>query len=106
LEDNDVFVFLTNIDPTDGAPNRISATIIQTTPGADGKLQLGEQQIVSELRKNVTQGHPAAVENPFNDELIGVFDYDNGAQGGDIFYFNIGPAPDYILTETREQVPY
>ncbi len=105
LEENDVFLFITNIDPST-SPNRISSRMIQTVPGDDGSLQLGEQRIVSQLRKNFDAGHPSAIENPFNGEFIGVLDYANGAEGGDIFYFNIGPAPDYVLEEAREQIPY
>ena len=105
LEENDVFLFITNIDPS-YSPNRITASIIQAEPDANGELQVGEQQVVSELRKNFNAGHPDAIENPFTGEFIGVLDYDNGAEGGDIFYFEIGPPPDYILTETREQIPY
>ncbi|RJP27240.1 MAG: hypothetical protein C4527_13800 [Candidatus Omnitrophota bacterium] len=105
LEENDVFLFITNIDPSTSA-NRITATIIQTTPDANGNMQAGNQQVVSQLRKSFNAGHPSAIENPFNKEFIGVLDYDNGSEGGDIFYFNIGPAPNYIFTEARDQVPY
>ncbi len=105
LEKNDVFLFITNIDPST-SKNRITCTIIQPTPGADGKLQQGNQQIVSELRKDFDAGHPSAIENPYTGEFIGVLDYANGAEGGDIFYFNIGPAPNYLLTQSREQIPY
>ncbi|MFB3787297.1 MAG: hypothetical protein ACE15F_13110 [bacterium] len=105
LPENDVFLFITNIDPSTSA-NRISCTIIQPTPDANGKLQQGNQQIVSELRKEFDAGHPSAIENPYTGEFIGVLDYGNGAEGGDIFYFKIGPAPDYKLTQSREQIPY
>lgn len=105
LPKNDVFLFITNIDPST-SKNRISATVIQSTIGADGKLQQGNQQIVSQLRKDFSAGHPSAIENPFTGEFIGVLDYNNGTDGGDIFYFNIGPAPDYVLTESRPQIAY
>jgi len=105
LPENDAFLFITNIDPTTSA-NRISVTIIQPTPGTDGRLQQGKQQIVSELRKDFDAGHPSAIENPYTGEFIGVLDYANGAEGGDIFYFKIGPAPDYTLTQSRDQIPY
>ncbi|MFH1740235.1 MAG: hypothetical protein ABIH23_14600 [bacterium] len=105
LEENDVFIFITNIDPS-YSKNRITATIIQSAPDANGNLQAGTQQIVSELRKDFSAGHAAAIENPFTREFIGVLDYDNGAEGGDIFYFQIGPPPDYAFTEARPQIPY
>lgn len=105
LEENDVFLFLTNTDPTSGA-NIITGSIVATTVGTNGQLQIGDQQILGERRINLNQGHPSAIENPFNNELIGGFDYNNGSDGGDLFYFNIGPAPTYTLTEARPQVPY
>lgn len=105
LEENDVYLFITNIDPST-SPNRITATIIQSTPDSSGLLQQGTQQIVSELRKNLNAGHAAAIENPFTKEFIGGFDYNNSPDGGDLFYFNIGPAPNYTFTESRTQVAY
>lgn len=105
LPENDAFFFITNIDPST-SKNRISGRIIQTVPGTDGLLQLGEQRIISQLRKDFSAGHPSAIENPFTGEFIGALDYENGAEGGDLFYFNIGPAPDYPLTESRPQIPY
>jgi hypothetical protein len=105
LPENDVFFFITNIDPSTSA-NRISGRVIQTNAGTDGLLQLGEQRVFSQLRKPFSAGHPSAIENPFTGEFIGALDYDNGAEGGDLFYFNIGSAPDYQLTESRPQIPY
>ncbi len=105
LENNDVFLYVTNTDG-DTLSNRITGSIIQTVPAADGSLQIGDEQILGASRKAIRQGHPAAFENPFNDELIGAFDYGNGSDGGDIFYFNIGQAPNYTLSQARGQVPY
>lgn len=105
LPESDIFFFITNIDPSTSA-NRISGRMIQPTAGADGLLQLGEQRVFSELRKPFNAGHPSAIENPFTGEFIGALDYDNGAEGGDLFYFNIGPAPDFQLTESQPQIPY
>ena len=105
LENNDVFLYVTNTDG-DILANRITGSIIQTVPAADGSLQVGEEQILGASRKAIRQGHPAAFENPFNSELIGAFDYGNGSDGGDIFYFNIGQPPSYILSQARGQVPY
>ncbi|MBI1390054.1 MAG: hypothetical protein GC154_16555 [bacterium] len=105
LPENDVFLFITNIDPST-SKNRIAATAIQPVPDANGNLQQGTMQIVSKLRKDFSAGHPSAIENPFTGEFIGALDYDNGAEGGDIFYFNIGPAPNYTLTESQPQIPY
>ncbi len=103
---NDVFLFLVNTD--DGTyQDRITGAVILPVPDADGNMQIGEQQILGSERKPATaQGHPAAIENPFNSELVGVFDYSNGADGGDVFYFTVGGAPDYVLSEARDQVAY
>ncbi len=109
LPNNDVFVFLVNTDG-DGPPDlldRVTGSVIQSVPDADGNLQLGEQVVLGADRKEgVPEGHPAAIENPFNNELIGALDYDNGSQGGDIFYFQLGEAPAFQLTTTQDQVPY
>ena len=105
MEKNDVFLFITNIDPST-SNNRITVTIIQPVPSAGGTLQQGNQQVVSQLRKPFHAGHPSAIENPYTSELIGVLDYNNGPDGGDIFYFTIGAAPNYVLTESQEQIPY
>ena len=109
LPNNDVFVFLVNTDG-DAAPDlldRITGSVIQPVPDADGKLQLGDQVVLGADRKEgVAEGHPAAIENPFTNELIGALDYNNGADGGDLFYFQVGDAPTFELTTTRDQIPY
>jgi hypothetical protein len=106
LENNDVFLVHFNTDGDD-FQNVITGSIVQTVPDANGNMQIGTQQILGADRKDGDrQGHSAALENPFNDDLIGVFDYGNGSNGGDIFYFKIGAAPEYILKETNEQIPY
>lgn len=105
LEENDVFLFITNIDPSD-APDRITCTIIQTVPDADGRLQQGEQQIVSDQSKTIPAGHPSAIENPYTGELIVTLDYSNGADGGDVFYLTLGDAPNYVFSQSREPLPY
>lgn len=105
LENNDVFLYVTNTDG-ETLQNRITGSVIQTVPGPDDSLQLGEEQILGASRRPSRQGHPAAFENPFNSELIGAFDYGNGSDGGDVFYFNIGRGPNYVLSQARGQVPY
>lgn len=109
LPNNDVFVFLVNTDG-DGAndlKNRITGSVIQSVPDGNGNLQLGEQVVLgSDRLEGNREGHPAAIENPFTDELIGAFDYANGDDGGDLFYFQVGGAPGFELTTTRDQEPY
>ena len=106
LPENDAFLFLTNTD-NEQNPNVITGAIIGANVDAEGNLVIGEQQILGQRRlAGTNQGHPSAIENPFTGEFIGAFDYDNGADGGDLFYFNIGSAPNYVLTEARPQIPY
>ncbi|MGC9327079.1 MAG: hypothetical protein ACP5I1_05570 [Candidatus Hinthialibacter sp.] len=109
LPNNDVFLFLVNTDYDDVGPyfDRITGAVVLPVPDENGNLQIGEQQILGADRKDgMAQGHPAAIENPWTDELIGVFDYNNGSDGGDVFYFTVGEAPAYQLSESREQIPY
>ncbi len=105
LPENDAFLFLTNTD-NDENPNIITGSIVGAETDSEGNLVVGQQQILGQRRRDLSQGHPAAIENPFNKEFIGGFDHSNGADGGDLFYFNIGPAPAYVLTEARPQIPY
>jgi hypothetical protein len=118
LESQDVFLFLTNTDE-DADPlslkDRITATIIQTVPDAMGQLQQGEQYVVSTDRKEgVAEGHPAAIGSPFEDKIVAALDYANGAQGGDVFHFTVGPestltpvgTPDPYLETGADNDPY
>ncbi len=109
LPNNDAFVFLVNTDGegADDLKNRITGSVIQPVPDANGQLVLGDQVVLGADRlQGNREGHPAAIENPFTDELIGAFDYANGDDGGDLFYFQVGDAPSFELTTTREQIPY
>ncbi len=105
LANNNVFLYLHN---TDGEmySNRVAGVVIDAELDEDGDLMFSDEQILSEDRIGSRQGHPAAIENPFTDELIGVFDYGNGSDGGDIFFFEVGDAPDYELNVSRDQIPY
>lgn len=112
LPQNNVFLYLHNIDNGSTLVNRIAGVVIEGEPDANGNLVISEEQVLSEARVTKTdgtladQGHPAAIENPFTNDLIGAFDYDNGAYGGDIFSFVVGPAPSYTLTISTPQYPY
>lgn len=107
LPNNNVFLYLHNTDSGNAAwQNRITGVVVEPVPGPDGQLVISDEQLLSENRIGQNQGHPAAIENPFSDELIGAFDYNNGAHGGDLFFFNVGDAPDYELTVSQDQTPY
>ena len=105
LPNNNVFLYLHNTD-SDTLPNTVTGIVIEPAPTADGALVFSNEQILSEDRIGSRQGHPAAIENPYTDELIGAFDYGNGDDGGDIFFFNVGDAPEYPLTASRDQIAY
>ena len=99
----DVFLYVSNTD-NDGWVNKIVGSVIQTTPSG-GNLQIsGPEQLLSTATG--TQGHPAAIENPFNGELITAYDSGNGTAQGNLTYFNIGNAPTYAFTQARPEIPY
>lgn len=84
LPNNDVFIFLVNTDGDgpDDLKNRITGSVIGSEPDASGQLVLGDQVVLGADRlQGNREGHPAAIENPFTDELIGAFDYANGDNG-------------------------
>ena len=105
----DVFFFLTNTDapPATALKNRIVGHAVSTSPGADGKLVLGQVgQLDTQRLEGLPQGHPSAMENPFNGEIITAFDYGNGQANGDLSFYKLGSAPQFALTLARSQVPY
>lgn len=103
LPKKDVFLYISN---TDGGPlfNHIVGSVIQTTPSG-GNLQVsGPEQSLS--TGSGTQGHPAAMENPFNGELITAYDFGNGTAQGNLSFYSIGTGPTYTFTEARPEIPY
>lgn len=107
LPSRDEFLFYTNTDApaADALKNRIVGMTIQTTPNTTNGLTFASAQLIAEDRKSgVAQGHPAFIENPFNGQLVGAFDYDNGSQGGDLVYDSL--AADGTFSKTGAQVAY
>ena len=104
LDDLDVFLYTSNTDWSEGLGNRVTGAIIQTTPSAGGELQVApEQPLASGRLSGVAEGHPASILNPFNGEIITVFDLGgNNVERGGISYVNIGPAPSYNFTVRAE----
>jgi hypothetical protein len=105
IESQDTFFFYTNTDDPADVPDRIVGYAIATTADAANGLVLSPaQQLAAQRQVGVNQGHPTIFANPFNGELIGAVDYNNGPGGGDLFYLSM--AADHSVTITREQVPY
>lgn len=107
LPQRDAFFFYTNTDDNEETSlrNRLVGLTVDTAPTAANTLTLGPVQTLADDRKEgVSQGHPAVIENPFNGELIGAFDYNNGSAGGDLFYFSLNAGGN--ATRTQPQVAY
>jgi hypothetical protein len=103
LPQKNIFLYISN---TDGGPlfNHIVGSVIQTTP-LGGNLQVsGPEQSLS--TGTGTQGHPSAIENPFNGEIITAYDFGNGTAQGNLSFYNIGAGPAYTFTEARPEVAY
>lgn len=99
----DVFLYLSNTD-NDGWVNKIVGSVVQTT-ASGGNLQVsGPEQLLS--TGTGTQGHAAAIENPFNGELITAYDFGNNTAQGNLTYYDIGAGPTYAFTEARPEIPY
>ncbi len=109
LPGRDVFLYVTNTDNSNGSDgtlsNRIVGSVVQTTPGGDGKLQTIVEQVLSD-GEPIPEGHPASLENPFNGELLTAFDHGNGTANGEVSYYNIGAGPTYPFTSARPEIPY
>jgi hypothetical protein len=118
LAEHDVFLFLTNTDEDndpESLKDRITGTIVQTVPDGSGQLQQGTQTVISSDRLvGVAEGHPSAVGSPFGNRIVAALDYNNGAQGGDVFYFTadaggvLSPVgtPDPYLATVAANDPY
>jgi hypothetical protein len=109
LPAKDAFFFFTNTDaPAETAlKNRLVGFGIGTVPAASGELALGQVgQLDAQRLAGQPQGHPSAIESPFNGEVLVAFDYGNGQANGDVSFTGIGAAPGYPLTTARAQVPY
>lgn len=109
LPSRDVFLYVSNTDNSNGSTgtlsNRIVGSVVETTPGTDGRLQTRVEQILADGQPGV-EGHPASLENPFNGQLLTVFDHGNGTPNGEISYYLIGPGPAYSFTSAGPEIPY
>lgn len=104
-----MFFYVSNTDNSNGSTgtlsNRIVGSAVQTTPGADGRLQVLDEQPLGDGVPGV-EGHPASLENPFNGEILTAFDHGNGTPNGDLSYYRMGTGPTYQLTSAREEYRY
>jgi hypothetical protein len=103
LPQHDLFFFHTNTDDGPGA-DRIVGNAIATVPNASNGLTIAPAQQLAEQLRTQGQGHPTIFENPFNGELIGAVDYNNGSGGGDLFYLMLNN--DLSVTPIRPQTAY
>jgi len=80
---------------------------VDAQPDGQGNLVVRpEQPLADGLPAGTAEGHPASLVNPFNGQLITAFDAGNGTAHGDLSYFNLGTAPDYVFTPAGPEVPY
>ena len=93
LPKKDAFLFISNTDMSGGLNNRIVGSVVQTTAASDGKLQVSGPEQILAADTGSDQGHPAAIENPFNGEIITAYDFGNGTAQGNLSYYNIGSRP-------------
>lgn len=105
------FVYISNTDNSNGSTgtlsNRIVGSIVDDAPNAQGQLVVRVEQPLSDgLPAGRTEGHPAAIANPFNGELIVAYDAGNDTAQGDLSFFNLGTPPDYVFSPARPEVPY
>lgn len=107
LPAQDVFLYVGNTDMAGGAlTNRIAGKVIQTTVAA-GQLQVSGPEQLLAVNSGPNQGHPSAIENPFNGQLLAAFDIGGNDQPtGQLSYHTIGAAPSYAFTQARPQVAY
>jgi hypothetical protein len=105
------FLYLANTDNSNGSTgtlgNRVVGSIVDAVPDAQGKLVVRAEQVLSDgLPAGTAEGHPAALVNPFNGQLIIAYDAGNSTAHGELSYFDLGSPPTYPFTPTRTEVPY
>jgi hypothetical protein len=105
LPKKDVFLFISNTDLSGGLANRIVGSVVQTAaPG--GNLQVSGPEQLLAMNSGSAQGHAAAIENPFNGEILTAYDNGNDTSTGQLTYYTVGAGPSYTFTQARPQAPY
>lgn len=105
------FLYLSNTDNSNGSTgtlsNRIVGSIVDQVPGDQGQLIVRVEQPLSDgLPSGRPEGHPAAIVNPFNGELITAYDAGNDIAVGGLSFFSLSTAPDYVFSAVSAEVPY
>jgi hypothetical protein len=110
LPGRDKFFYVSNTDNSNGSTgtlsNRIVGSLIDPVPGPGGTLVVRTEQPLGDGLPAGPEGHPASIENPFNGQLITVYDAGNNTSAGDISYYNLGTAPNFVFTPAMDEVPY
>lgn len=111
LDGLNAFLYLSNTDNSNGSTgtlsNRIVGSIVDAVPDSQGRLVVrAEQPLGDGLPEGRAEGHPSSILNPFNGQLITAYDAGNGTAQGDLSFFNIGPAPDYVFSTAQPEIPY
>ena len=107
----DAFLYLANTDNSNGSTgtlgNRVVGALVDPAPDAQGNLVTRDEQPLADgLPAGRAEGHPAAFVNPFNGQLIVAYDAGNGTAIGDLSFFNLGTAPDYVFASAQPEIPY
>lgn len=71
----DAFLYIANTDNSNGSTgtlgNRVVGSLVDAFPDANGKLGVrSEQPLADGLPAGQAEGHPAALMNPFNGQLM------------------------------------
>ena len=111
LPGRNAFLYISNTDNSNGSTgtlgNRIVGSLVDTTPGPGGVLVVRTEQELSDgLPAGRAEGHPHAIENPFNGQLITAYDAGNNTAAGELAYFNLGTAPEFTFTAAGPEIPY
>jgi hypothetical protein len=105
------FIYLANTDNSNGSTgtlsNRIVASVVNESPDAQSNLVVRVEQPIGDGQPAGTpEGHPAALANPFNGQLITAFDAGNATANGTLSYIQIGASPGYAFSSAHAEVPY
>jgi hypothetical protein len=66
-----------------------------------------EQPLGDAMPAGAAEGHPSAIQNPFNGEILTPYDVGgNGVSRGDVSFNSLGGAPDYNFTMAQTEIPY
>lgn len=111
LPQQDAFLYFTNTDGSNGSEwpfnNRIVGAVVDANPDNQGRIVTRPEAFLSDgLPEGTPEGHPAALQSPFNGELLVAYDWGNGTANGQVAFNAIGPAPAYSFTQSRPEVPY